>query len=202
MIEAQFSRIRSLPGENFIKKRMEAINKVERLAQDPNRTIAPIDFNPHLPKASEVFQKHHRSMLISAPHLEEMFPTPPMPAYRQPDNVRKIICKSKLYPLNRATRLKRQTHKEAPGWKRCGKPCKICPFTMGNTSAVVATASGYIHTIKEQVSCDTTNCIYYWKCVKENCPDFPECEYVGMTSRQFKDRLSEHRDYPKRDVVT
>ena len=73
---------------------------------------------------------------------------------------------------------------------------------MGNTSTVVGTASGYIHTIKEQVSCDTTNCIYYWKCVKENCPDFPQCEYIGMTSRQFKDRLSEDRDYPKRDVVT
>ena len=42
---------------------------------------------------------------------------------------------------------------------------------------------------------DTEKCVYY-------CPDFPECEYVGMTSRSFKTRMSEHRDYPKRDVDT
>ena len=38
--------------------------------------------------------------------------------------------------------------------------------------------------------------------MKLNCQDFPECEYVGMTSRSFKTRMSEHRDYPKRDIDT
>lgn len=202
MIEAQFKRIRALPGDNFIEKRREALRKVERQAKDSTRIIAPIDFNPHLPKASEVFQKHHKAMLFSAPHLAEMFPSPPMPAYRQPDNLRRVLCKAKLYPLNRANKLKRLTHKEAPGWKKCGKACKICPFTMENTSTVLGSASGYLHQIKEPVTCDTVNCIYYWRCVKTNCQDYPNCEYVGMTTRKFKDRLAEHRDYPKRDIYT
>ena len=38
--------------------------------------------------------------------------------------------------------------------------------------------------------------------MKPNCQDFPECEYIGMTSRPFRARMSEHRDYPKRDVDT
>ena len=38
--------------------------------------------------------------------------------------------------------------------------------------------------------------------MKENCSTFPECEYIGMTPRTFKERMSEHRDYPKRDVLT
>ena len=95
----------------------------------------------------------------------------------------------------------RNTHKEAPGWKRCGKPCKVCPYTLDNTPAVIGTASNFKHEIKEAVSCDSSNCIYYWKCIKPNCQDYPRCEYVGKTIRAFKDRLAEHRDYPKRDMI-
>ena len=38
--------------------------------------------------------------------------------------------------------------------------------------------------------------------MKPNCSDFPECDYVGMTSCPFRTRMSEHRDYPKRDIDT
>ena len=82
--------------------------------------------------------------------------------------------------------------------------CKICPFALANTKTVTGSgsASGYKHEIKEAVSCDTSNCIYYWRCTKANCEDYPNCEYIGKTTRPFKDRLAEHRDYPKRDVTT
>ena len=73
---------------------------------------------------------------------------------------------------------------------------------MDSNTTVTGLASGYTHTITEPLSCDTTNCVYYWRFIKTNCVDYPNCEYVGMTTRQFKDRLAEHRDYPKRDVVT
>ena len=73
---------------------------------------------------------------------------------------------------------------------------------MGNTKLVTGLASGYRHEIKEPVTCNTENCVYYWKCQKVNCEDYPNCEYVGKTKRQFKDRLAEHRDYPKRDVTS
>ena len=63
-------------------------------------------------------------------------------------------------------------------------------------------ASRYRHYIKEPVLCGTENVIYYWKCDKNNCEDYPECEYVGKTKRKFKNRLTEHRDYPKRDILT
>ena len=32
--------------------------------------------------------------------------------------------------------------------------------------------------------------------------DYPECEYIGMTTRSFRERMGKHHDYPKRDVVT
>ena len=90
----------------------------------------------------------------------------------------------------------------APGWKKCDKKCKICPFTLDNTDEVTGLASGYNHKIRQPVPCNSENVIYYWKCIKNNCEDYPECEYVGQTKRKFKDRLAEYRDYPKRDVLT
>ena len=38
--------------------------------------------------------------------------------------------------------------------------------------------------------------------MKSNCEDYPHCEYIGKSKRRFKDRLSEHRDYVKRDVTS
>ena len=86
-------------------------------------------------------------------------------------------------------------------WKKCGKNFQIYPYTLDKTNVVTGLASGYSHPIKEAVTCESENVIYYWKCTKHNCEDFPNCEYVGKTKRKFKDRLAEHRDYPKRDVV-
>ena len=110
--------------------------------------------------------------------------------------------KTKLQHQNRATCLSRDCHQYAPGWKKCGKNCRICPYTLPNTKTVVGLASGYKHEIQDTVTCNSKNVIYYWKCTKTNCKDFPNCEYIGQTSRKFKDRLAEHRDYPKRDVLT
>ena len=83
-----------------------------------------------------------------------------------------------------------------------GQNFKICPYTLENTDVVTGLASGYAHRIKQPVTCTSENVIYYWKCTKSNCEDYPECEYIGQTKRKFKDRLAEHRDYPKREVVT
>jgi hypothetical protein len=47
-----------------------------------------------------------------------------IPALRQPPNLRRILCGSKLHPFRRAYRIKKGVAKE------CGKPCHICPFTL------------------------------------------------------------------------
>jgi hypothetical protein len=74
LIDQEFDKTRKLPWECFEFRRREALQKVRREPKDPNRIIAPVDFNPHLPKVSLVFQKHHEAMLFSAPHLGKMFP--------------------------------------------------------------------------------------------------------------------------------
>ena len=86
--------------------------------------------------------------------------------------------------------------------------CGICcnktfgPLTAPPTTEDTSSANGYVHQIKDAVTCDTTNCIYNWRCKKgRDCPDYPICQYNGKTQREFKKRFSEHRDYVMREVL-
>ena len=125
-----------------------------------------------------------------------------MAALRQPSNLKKIICRSKMYPVSRAGKLSRNCHKNAPGWKKCGKgAATCCPFALPPTNQVTGLVTGYTHTISDSVNCQTKNCIYYWKCKKSNCKQFPRCEYVGRTTRPFRIRLGEHKQYIRSQMV-
>ena len=135
-------------------------------------------------------------MLFKKPKLRETFSQPPMAALRQPPNIKQKICRASLYQPKRGDRLVRKTHKSAPGWKKCGKgSTTCCPYTLPSTQSVVGQVTGSKHEIKDSVNCETENCVYYWKCLKRNCKAFPKCEYVGLTGRQFKVRLAEHKQY-------
>ena len=37
---------------------------------------------------------------------------------------------SALKPVKQINMLKRKTHTDAPGWRKCGKPCHIWPYTL------------------------------------------------------------------------
>ena len=196
IIEAEFKKIRNLPGANFQEKRINSLEKKIQKDKQTNRLTAPFNYNPFLPKIGSVLEKHFKSMLFKKPELKPVFQEAPMAALRQPPNLKKIICRSKLYPTTRAEKYSRTCHKNAPGWKKCGKgTTTCCPFTLPPTTQVTGQVTGYTHTIKDSVNCETVNCIYYWKCRKNKCKDFPRCEYVGRTTRPFRIRLAEHKQY-------
>ena len=139
IIDSQFKRVRNLPGENFKERRKLALEKKEKKQQDrSDRVIAPIDFNPILPKISDVFAKHYRAMIFKKPELKSTFPNPPMAALRQPPNMRKILCRASLYPISRGEKFMRNSHRNAPGWKKCGK---------GSTTRVENLAIGFLKRI-------------------------------------------------------
>ena len=97
----EFQKVRNLPGDSFKARRKQALLKVKRNVKDPQRIIAPVDFNPHLPNVSQILKKHHKSMLIRAPHLKEVFKEAPMASFRQPPNLRRLLSKSKLHQLSK-----------------------------------------------------------------------------------------------------
>ena len=202
VIDSQFNRIRNLPGNNYQERRKKTLEKKEKKSIENPRIVSPIDFNPLLPKISVVLEKHHRAMVFKKPELKDVFGEPPMAALRQPPNIRKMICRATLAQPRRADKLIRKTHKSAPGWKKCGKGSNTCcPFSLPSTETVVGQVTGYSHTIRDPVSCETQNCVYYWKCMKENCKSFPRCEYIGLTSRPFRLRLAEHKQYIRSKIL-
>ena len=167
-----------------------------------SRVISPFDFNPLLPKISGVINKHHRAMLFNNPQLKTIFEKPPMASMRQGPNIRKTLCRSRLAKVSRAKNLKRNAHLSAPGWKKCSKPCPACPFTLPSCKTVKSQVSDYEHTIKTPVNCQSQNVVYYWKCTKDNCSEFPRCEYIGLSSRTLQKRLYEHHYYVRSDKLT
>ena len=171
---------------NYLEMRNNSLVKKEKKKKYNSRIISHLDYNPLLPNISEVFQKHHRSMLFKKPELREVFSGPPMASLRQPPNLRSLLCRSSLFQPTRGTKFQRSSHREAPGWKKCGKGSSTCcPFALPATKKISGLVTGYQHEIKDQVNCETTNCIYYWKCRKDNCKDFPKCKYIQTLQKPF-----------------
>ena len=99
--------------------------KVKKAVEDPHRITAPVYINPHLPNISQTLKKHHKAMLKNAPYLGEMFKSPPMASYRQPPNLRRMVCKSKLFPVGKNKKLMRGTHKMLQGGRNVAKTAKF-----------------------------------------------------------------------------
>ena len=53
----------------------------------------------------------------------------------------------------------------------------------------------------DSVNCETKNCIYYLIYRKPNCKEYPKCEYIGLTTRPFRNRLAEHKQYVKSRIT-
>ena len=125
-----------------------------------------------------------------------------MPALRQPLALRKILCRSKLSPIARGDKFQRKSYWNAPGWKKCDNGSKTCcPYTLPSKNSVTGLVTGFKHVIKDSVNCETKNCIYYLICRKANCKKYLKCEYIGLTTRPFRNRLAEHKQYVKSRIT-
>ena len=115
--------MKEIPGTNFNEKRRFALEKKKTQNESqPNRVIAPLDFNPHLPQISSVLNKHHKSMIFRKPDLKKVFPEPPMAALRQPPNLRRMLCRSYLYSIKRGDRLQRSSQKNPETFRDTSLP--------------------------------------------------------------------------------
>ena len=75
MIEASIRRARAIP-------RTQALKRVAK----PNHTKRPVfavTWDPILPNLPRGQGKHWRSMTLSSPYMKEVFPEPPMVAYKR-----------------------------------------------------------------------------------------------------------------------
>ena len=78
-IDAALEKARLIP-------RKEALKKVTK-SSDQKRPVFVISFDPRLPSITGIIGKHWRTMKQD-PRLNEIFPVPPLVAYKRPPNIK------------------------------------------------------------------------------------------------------------------
>ena len=92
MIDNAISPARSIP-------RSEAIKKVARDTEPTNRRpVFVVSWDPRLPSIPALTQKHWRTMTTQDPYLQEVFPEPPLIAYKRQKNISDYIIRAKVPP--------------------------------------------------------------------------------------------------------
>ena len=135
--------------------------------------------------------KHWKTLTRNS-EAKEVFPLPPMVAYKQPPNLRLTLCKALLPQLSRPQR-------DLIGYKRCKKSCNVCSYSMSTrdwTSKETISRTGERFTMKGLYGCHTIGVIYMISCLK--CKK----QYVGQTGRNFYLRGMEHLRSVKAGVKT
>ena len=173
IIESAIQKARNIP-------RPEALRSVTR-EKTTTRPVFVINFDPRLPSIPTIVKKHWRTM-VQDPRLKEIFPEPPLVAYKRPPNIKEKLIRAKV-PKENPYKPKRNLQ----GMKKCLK-CSVCPFvTVGKT--VKSTSNNMRIDINTGVNCLSSNVVYLIGCKK--CTQ----QYIGETDRSVKERFLEHKSY-------
>ena len=118
------------------------------------------------------------------PYLRKVFPSPPMVAFRRPKNLRDNLIKAKVPPPPQP-----REKRNLQGMKPCNKGiCECCPFVT-QTKQFKGPFNNAGVKINTSLNCTRSNVVYCLQCNKNNCRQI----YIGYTTRQLKERFSEHK---------
>ena len=93
--------------------------------QEGRRPVFALTYDPRLPAIKNIQAKHWRSMISQDPYLSEVFPKPPLTAFRRHRNVRDHLVRAKV-----PTDPKPYPFRNQRGMKKCGKNCTACPYSL------------------------------------------------------------------------
>ena len=130
-------------------------------------------------------------MTCQDPKLKEVFPEPPLVAYKVAPNLRNKLVRAKVPPKADA-----RPKRTVPGMKKCGQQnCGVCPYIQPG-KYFKATATNYRVDINAKVDCNSSNVCYALNCMVANCGK----QYIGQTSKSLRERLTQHLNYVDRNM--
>ena len=109
-------------------------------------------------------------------HIKEIFPLPPMIAYKQSGNLKNMLCRAKLPTITIGSPLRKFI-----GIKRCLNSCNVCIYY--NHTKIIKSKTGEVFKMTGQYGYQTTSVTYLANCSK--------CK----TGTKFYDRIMEHLQY-------
>ncbi len=174
IIDAAIAKAREIPRE-------DALRKVSRQESNSRPTFVVL-YDPRLPSVQQITQRHWRSMVSQDQYLYDVFPSPPLVAYKRQRNVKDALIRAKIAPPGR-------THEKRflPGMKKCGK-CLACSYIYERKAIHM---KKFTWKITREVNCESSNVIYLLECTKQYC----KSKYIGETERNFRERIFEHIGY-------
>ena len=143
LIDAAIEKARNIP-------RAEALKKVVR-EKNQNRPVFVVTFDPRLPSMTQTVRRHYRTM-VQDPYLKEVFPEPPLIAFRRQKNIQEFLIRAKVPPV--PSRPKRAL----PGMKKCGR-CLACSYVKTGKN-IKSTSSNFTAELNTAVDCNTSGVVY------------------------------------------
>ena len=176
VIDLAIQRAKSVPRE-------EALKKVVKTKTN-NRPVLVLQYDPRLPSLSKIINKHYRSMVTQDQYLKEVFPLPPLVAYKRPRNVRDLVVKARVPPP-----YTRSSARIQAGYKKCTNiSCMTCPYAIPGKN-VKSFATKLNVEVNAPVNCFSNHIVYCISCI--HCGQ----QYIGESHRSLKERFGEHRGY-------
>ena len=93
MIDAAINKARSISREKALQ---EMVQK-----ESDRRPVFVATYDPRLPDLPGIQKKHWRSMVTSDQYMAEVFPEPPLVAYRRQKNIKEFLVRAKKIPQKR-----------------------------------------------------------------------------------------------------
>ena len=181
--------IKSLNNKNVINAaiqraldidRLDPLKRVEKTEKKKRITFL-VTYNPILPSITNIVQKHWKTLTRNE-NAKEIFPNPPMVAYKQPPNLKLTLCRAALAQ-------NRRDQRSLTGYKRCISSCNVCPYSFSTreyTAKTFTSRTGEKFDMKGLYGCHSQSVIYQICCLK--CKK----QYIGQTGRNFHLRAMEH----------
>ena len=165
-VQKELDRAKNVPRQDLLTYRERDTNE---------RIPLVLTFNSELSSIKHI-AKDLQQILDNDPTLKHIFPKPPMIAYRQTPNLRRILVRSK-FSSNGPT-----------GTFPCNKPrCKLCNLIDDNGNIPIPN-SQEIFRPSGHFKCSSSSVVYMIRC--DICPD---TIYIGETGQSLRNRMNGHK---------
>lgn len=146
-------------------------------------------YNPANPKVMSTIKKHWPMLQLSKT-CRNSFKELPIVAYRRPKNLTDHLVRAKV---RQPTGAPAQQSSQVPARRQCTRIiCEICPSRTNPPKFYRSSYTGRTYDSPTNYNCETTNVVYLITC--NRCKK----QYVGETSRSFRKRMLEHKNYVRR----
>merc|ERR1711867_388204 len=100
-------------------------------------------------------------------YLKEVFPYPPMLAYKRNNNLKNFLIGAKVY-----SNLNKTNKRMLNGMKRCNRQCPICPFVK-EVKFIQSKSFNWFR--RKNLNCQSNNIVYMIECNLNKCKQ----RYIG-----------------------